>query len=39
VVVLGQIRSTIVDLLELIGASYDEARALVPLRADGLDEK
>jgi uncharacterized membrane protein YgaE (UPF0421/DUF939 family) len=39
VVVLGQIRSTIVDLLELIGASYDEARELVPLRADGLDEK
>jgi uncharacterized membrane protein YgaE (UPF0421/DUF939 family) len=39
VVVLGQIRSTIVDLLELIGASYDDARELVPLRADGLDEK
>jgi uncharacterized membrane protein YgaE (UPF0421/DUF939 family) len=39
VMVLGQIRSTIVDLLELTGASYDEARELVPLRADGLDEK
>ena len=39
VVVLGQIRSTIVDLLELTGTSYDEARELVPLRADGLDEK
>lgn len=39
VVVLGQIRSTIVDLLELTGASYDEARELIPLRADGLDEK
>ncbi|MFC0624491.1 FUSC family protein [Kribbella deserti] len=39
VVALGQIRSTIVDLLELTGASYDEARALVPLRPDGLDEK
>jgi uncharacterized membrane protein YgaE (UPF0421/DUF939 family) len=39
VVVLGQIRSTIVDLLELSGASYDEARELIPLRADGLDEK
>jgi uncharacterized membrane protein YgaE (UPF0421/DUF939 family) len=39
VVVLGQIRSTIVDLLELIGTSYDQARELVPLRADGLDEK
>ncbi|MEU4395172.1 FUSC family protein [Kribbella sp. NPDC023855] len=39
VVVLGQIRSTIVDLLELTGATYDEARDLVPLRPDGLDEK
>jgi uncharacterized membrane protein YgaE (UPF0421/DUF939 family) len=39
VVLLGQIRSTIVDLLELTGASYDEARELVPLRPDGLDEK
>ncbi|ONI66988.1 FUSC family protein [Kribbella sp. ALI-6-A] len=39
VVVLGQIRSTVVDLLELTGTTYDEARALVPLRADGLDEK
>ncbi len=39
VVVLGQIRSTIVDLLELTGTSYDEARELVPLRPDGLDEK
>ena len=39
VVVLGQIRSTIVDLLELTGTSYDEARTLVPLRPDGLDEK
>ncbi|TWD81470.1 uncharacterized membrane protein YgaE (UPF0421/DUF939 family) [Kribbella amoyensis] len=38
VVVLGQIRSTIVDLLELTGTSYEEARTLVPLRADGLDE-
>lgn len=38
VVVLGQIRSTIVDLVELTGATYDEARALVPLRPDGLDE-
>jgi hypothetical protein len=37
--VLGQIRSTIVDLLELTGASYEEARELIPLRADGLDEK
>lgn len=37
VIVLGQIRSTIVDLLELTGASYEEARELVPLRADGLD--
>jgi len=36
---LGQIRSTIVDLLELTGTSYDEARELVPLRPDGLDEK
>ena len=39
VVVLGQIRSTIVDLLELSGMSYDDARKLVPLRLDGLDEK
>ncbi|WBQ04658.1 FUSC family protein [Kribbella sp. CA-293567] len=39
VVVLGQIRSTVVDLLELTGTTYDEARALVPLRPDGLDEK
>lgn len=39
VVVLGQIRSTVVDLLELTGTTYDEARVLVPLRADGLDEK
>jgi uncharacterized membrane protein YgaE (UPF0421/DUF939 family) len=39
VVVLGQIRSTIVDLLELTGATYDQARNLVPLRPDGLDEK
>ncbi|GAA1532626.1 FUSC family protein [Kribbella lupini] len=39
VVVLGQIRSTVVDLLELTGTTYDEARELVPLRADGLDEK
>jgi hypothetical protein len=39
VVMLGQIRSTIVDLLELTGTSYDEARKLVPLRHDGLDEK
>ncbi|MDX6261008.1 MAG: hypothetical protein QOH84_2696 [Kribbellaceae bacterium] len=39
VVVLGQMRSTIVDLLELTGTTYDEARALVPLRPDGLDEK
>jgi uncharacterized membrane protein YgaE (UPF0421/DUF939 family) len=38
-VVLGQIRSTIVDLLELTGTPYDEARKLVPLRPDGLDEK
>jgi uncharacterized membrane protein YgaE (UPF0421/DUF939 family) len=38
-VMLGQIRSTIVDLLELTGTSYDEARELVPLRHDGLDEK
>jgi len=39
VVVLGQLRSTIIDLLELTGTSYDEARKLVPLRPDGLDEK
>lgn len=39
VVVLGQIRSTIVDLLELTGTPYEEARKLVPLRPDGLDEK
>ncbi|WP_433165551.1 FUSC family protein [Kribbella sp. CA-247076] len=39
VVVLGQIRSTVIDLLELTGTTYDEARTLVPLRADGLDEK
>ncbi|ADB30030.1 membrane protein-like protein [Kribbella flavida DSM 17836] len=39
VVVLGQIRSTVVDLLELTGTTYDEARQLVPLRPDGLDEK
>jgi uncharacterized membrane protein YgaE (UPF0421/DUF939 family) len=39
VVVLGQIRSTVVDLLELTGTTYDEARKLVPLRPDGLDEK
>jgi uncharacterized membrane protein YgaE (UPF0421/DUF939 family) len=39
VVVLGQMRSTVVDLLELTGTSYDEARKLVPLRLDGLDEK
>ncbi|QNE20517.1 aromatic acid exporter family protein [Kribbella qitaiheensis] len=39
VVVLGQIRSTIVDLLELTGTTYEEARELVPLRPDGLDEK
>lgn len=39
VVVLGQLRSTIVDLLELTGTTYDEARELVPLRPDGLDEK
>jgi uncharacterized membrane protein YgaE (UPF0421/DUF939 family) len=39
VVVLGQIRSTIVDLLELTGTTYDDARELVPLRPDGLDEK
>ncbi|MGW7686544.1 FUSC family protein [Kribbella sp. NPDC054772] len=39
VVVLGQLRSTIVDLLELTGTSYDDARKLVPLRLDGLDEK
>jgi uncharacterized membrane protein YgaE (UPF0421/DUF939 family) len=38
VVVLGQMRSTVVDLLELTGTSYDEARKLVPLRLDGLDE-
>jgi len=28
-----------IDLLELTGTSYDEARKLVPLRPDGLDEK
>ena len=39
VVVLGQLRSTIIDLLELTGTSYDDARTLVPLRLDGLDEK
>jgi uncharacterized membrane protein YgaE (UPF0421/DUF939 family) len=39
VVVLGQLRSTIIDLLELTGTSYDDARKLVPLRLDGLDEK
>jgi len=39
VVVLGQMRSTVVDLLELTGTSYDDARKLVPLRLDGLDEK
>ena len=39
VVVLAQIRSTVVDLLELTGTSYDDARKLVPLRLDGLDEK
>jgi uncharacterized membrane protein YgaE (UPF0421/DUF939 family) len=39
VVVLGQIRSTVIDLLELTGTTYDEARKLVPLRLDGLDEK
>ena len=39
IVVLGQIRSTVVDLLELTGTTYDEARDLVPLRPDGLDEK
>ena len=38
VVVLAQIRSTVVDLLELTGTSYDDARKLVPLRLDGLDE-
>jgi uncharacterized membrane protein YgaE (UPF0421/DUF939 family) len=38
VVMLGQIRSTIVDLLELTGVTYDEARTLVPLRPDGLAE-
>jgi uncharacterized membrane protein YgaE (UPF0421/DUF939 family) len=38
VVMLGQIRSTIVDLLGLIGVSYDEARVLMPLRPDGLTE-
>jgi len=37
-VLLGQVRSTIVDLVTLTGATYDEARDLVPLRADGLDE-
>ena len=39
VVVLAQIRSTVVDLLELTGTTYDDARKLVPLRLDGLDEK
>ena len=39
VVVLGQIRSTVIDLLELTGTTYDDARKLVPLRLDGLDEK
>jgi uncharacterized membrane protein YgaE (UPF0421/DUF939 family) len=39
VVVLGQMRSTVVDLLELTGTSYDDARKLVPMRLDGLDEK
>lgn len=39
VVVLGQLRSTIVDLLELSGTPYEQARELVPLRPDGLDEK
>ncbi|GAA1606197.1 aromatic acid exporter family protein [Kribbella hippodromi] len=38
-VVLGQLRSTIVDLLELSGTPYEQARELVPLRPDGLDEK
>jgi hypothetical protein len=37
-VLLGQVRSTIVDLLTLTGLSYDDARELVPLREDGLDE-
>ncbi len=37
-VLLGQVRSTIVDLVRLTGTSYDEARDLVPLRTDGLDE-
>ncbi len=37
-VVLGQIRSTLVDLLTLTGLTYDDARELVPLREDGLDE-
>jgi hypothetical protein len=38
VVVLGQLRSIVIDLLELTGTSYDDARKLVPLRLDGLDE-
>jgi hypothetical protein len=29
----------VIDLLELTGTTYDEARELVPLRLDGLDEK
>ena len=37
-VLLGQIRSTLVDLLMLTGASYEEARDVVPIRPDGLDE-
>jgi hypothetical protein len=37
-VLLGQIRSTLVDLLMLTGVSYEEARDVVPLRPDGLDE-
>lgn len=37
-VMLGQLRSAIVDLVTLTGRSYDEARDLVPLRPDGLDE-
>ena len=37
-VLLGQIRSTLVDLVMLTGVSYEEARDLVPLRPDGLDE-
>lgn len=36
-VVLGQIRSTIITLLELTGSTYDEARKLVPLRPEGLE--